>query len=585
MTFQILQGDVIARLREMPEESVHCVVTSPPYWGLRDYGIEPSVWGGDPECEHQWDEISWGQRHVSAFCRLCHAWRGCLGLEPAIDLYLEHMVLVFREVRRVLYSSGTLWLNIGDSYCSDAGAERKPSTTAGPRVPAGWTNRSQPLRVHSAFRKGGDRDPKRGAAAENAIHRGVAAQESLKPKDLAMMPARVALALQADGWYLRSQIPWIKRTAMPESVTDRPTSAIEYIFLLSKAPDYFYDREAARIASTGNAHVRGEGVSAMVKAMGPNSRMRRDQDPYHQTEARIRSKQNRSFSEAVRGLVSSRARRNSDWFTESYSGLLADSIGNPLALLVNPQPFTLEMCRQCEQIYEQKIYRKLPTNGQDSRVCACGASDWLSHFATFPEKLVMPCVQAGTSEHGVCQHCGAPYERIVEIQYVGDWHPDPKNKHNPGAINGTAKWAKADPGAAASRMNGSVKKKREAKHAADASARNGDPVNSWYGLSSHDQPFMAPRTLGWRATCEHPLYPSEPVPAIVLDPFSGSGRTGIAAVKLGRSYIGFEANPRYARMSEYQFGKLELLPAPAPISEAISIPEPCAVSAPEDQPA
>jgi DNA modification methylase len=132
MAWKVMQGDVREKLAELPEKSVHCVVTSPPYWGLRDYGLPPSVWGGDPECEHEWSENvklskSGGKGHKqdtnkgswyesdSCFCQKCGAWLGCLGLEPTPELYVQHMVEVFRGVWRVLRDDGTVWLNLGSS--------------------------------------------------------------------------------------------------------------------------------------------------------------------------------------------------------------------------------------------------------------------------------------------------------------------------------------------------------------------------------------------------------------------------------------------------------------------------------------
>jgi len=134
--------------------------------------------------------------------------------------YICTMVHVFREIRRVLRDDGTCWVNMGDSYCSGTAAERKPTTTKGSDVPASWSNRSQPERI--------------------------AASAGVKPKDLLMMPARLALALQADGWWLRSDIIWHKPNPMPESCRDRPTSAHEHIFLLAKKPRYYYDADAVR---------------------------------------------------------------------------------------------------------------------------------------------------------------------------------------------------------------------------------------------------------------------------------------------------------------------------------------------------
>ena len=255
---QLYQAD--ARALPLADGSVDCVVTSPPYWGLRDYaGVEPGVWGGDAECEHEWGEATTAGRrettpsaavqgdgytdafrnsqryvdHVAdaappsgAFCARCGAWRGDLGLEPTPELYVEHMVEVFREVRRVLKPSGTVWLNMGDSYTGLASGKRTVGRNA---------------------RMGRSPGPKKAGAAD----RKRAPVPGLKSKDLVMMPARVALALQADGWWLRSDIIWSKPNPMPESITDRPTSAHEHVFLLAKAERYYYDAEAIREPAEG----------------------------------------------------------------------------------------------------------------------------------------------------------------------------------------------------------------------------------------------------------------------------------------------------------------------------------------------
>lgn len=182
MEHQILVGDALDQLRALPDQSVHCCVTSPPYYGLRDYGIA-----------------------------------GQLGLEQTPEEYVANLVDVFREVRRVLRDDGTLWLNIGDSYATGGrafgGKHVAPGGTA-----SGW---------HSA-------------------------PPGLKHKDLIGIPWRLALALQADGWYLRSDIIWTKPNAMPESVTDRPTRAHEYIFLMSKSPRYYYDAESVKEPAVGS---------------------------------------------------------------------------------------------------------------------------------------------------------------------------------------------------------------------------------------------------------------------------------------------------------------------------------------------
>jgi len=182
MSVKILVGDCVESMKSMSDQSVHSCVTSPPYWGLRDYG---------------------------------HA--GQIGLEDTPEAYVARMVEVFREVRRVLRDDGTLWLNLGDSYANAGGGQMAWSTAT--------------------------EQAKKRVSCADMPRRDVS---MLKPKDLVGIPWRVAFALQADGWWLRQDIIWHKPNPMPESVTDRCTKSHEYVFLLTKRERYFYDAEAVK---------------------------------------------------------------------------------------------------------------------------------------------------------------------------------------------------------------------------------------------------------------------------------------------------------------------------------------------------
>lgn len=238
----ILTGDVMEQLTTLPDQSVQTVVTSPPYWGLRDY--QTATWeGGDPNCLHRKSELRRGVNLAESVhstmggakkvaeagwityadvCEQCGARRidRQIGLERTPYEYVDKMVRVFREVRRVLKDDGTLWLNLGDSYATAGGSGYQGKN--GERANRSFTQESLRFR---------DSTP------------------GLKPKDLCMMPARVAMALQADGWWLRSDIIWSKPNPMPESVQDRPTKAHEYIFLMSKSERYYYDADEIREAT------------------------------------------------------------------------------------------------------------------------------------------------------------------------------------------------------------------------------------------------------------------------------------------------------------------------------------------------
>src|SRR5664280_812731 len=238
MTDVILQGDVRSCLKQLEDGSVQCVITSPPYWGLRDYGT--ATWeGGSASCDHKgkpmatkagFNERYTGRAPVDTdkqseclefykdVCPKCGARRidSQIGLEPNPEAYVADLVEVFHEVKRVLRNDGVLWLNLGDSYNGGGGA--------GGDYGIGGLKEGQP------------KYPGRHIL-------------TMKPKDLVGIPWLVAFALRADGWYLRSDIIWNKPNPMPESVTDRCTKSHEYIFMLTKSERYYYNAEAIKEAA------------------------------------------------------------------------------------------------------------------------------------------------------------------------------------------------------------------------------------------------------------------------------------------------------------------------------------------------
>jgi site-specific DNA-methyltransferase (adenine-specific) len=245
---------------------VQTCVTSPPYWGLRDYGVA-----------------------------------GQLGLEATPEEYVGRMVEVFREVRRVLRADGTLWLNLGDCYCSAPPGNERPDHTGNRLLPTRGRQkeaRSRGARTR-ALRDGRHSGKHTAMTAGGAmVQPNRRALPGLKPKDLVGIPWRVAFALQADGWWLRQEIIWAKPNPMPEAVLDRPTRAHEQVFLLTKSASYFYDRHAIMEPVTGGAHPRGDGLNPKAVSVG---------------EDRSRSKQNASFSAAISGSLIAQRNRRSVW--------------------------------------------------------------------------------------------------------------------------------------------------------------------------------------------------------------------------------------------------------------------------------
>jgi DNA modification methylase len=231
---EVIIGDNRQALKELPDASVQTVVTSPPYWGLRDYGTATWI-GGDEACDHETprsrgDDIkendkqgtSKGSRPNLQWDCKCGAIRedNQIGLEQSPDDFIEQLCVVFDEVWRVLKDDGTIWVNLGDSYSAMRDSKASPDSL----------RTGEGTRVGSAA----NRNP------ENLRKAG------LKHKDLVGIPWRFAFAMQARGWYLRSDIIWHKPNPMPESVTDRPTKSHEYIFLMTKSPRYYYDHEAIK---------------------------------------------------------------------------------------------------------------------------------------------------------------------------------------------------------------------------------------------------------------------------------------------------------------------------------------------------
>ncbi|ADN37044.1 DNA methylase N-4/N-6 domain protein [Methanolacinia petrolearia DSM 11571] len=311
MKHTLINADVIKGLQKLPVQSVHTVVTSPPYWSLRDYGIE-----------------------------------GQIGLEETPEAHIQKIVEVFREVRRVLRDDGTLWLNYGDCYTSGN------KTGHGSKI--GWKQQTN---------RGSDglRDAPR-----------LPMPAGLKNKDLVGMPWRIALALQEDGWYLRCDIVWNKPNPMPESVNDRPTRSHEYIFLMTKSPQYFYDAEAIRENVSGGAHHRGDYKGDLPKTANPGKRI----------------KNNSSFTKACWG--------SSDPRVSSSSRNLQGHSGN---LNSEGKPLCDKFSRNARSVWT------IPTQPRPD-----------AHFATFPDELARRCILAGTSEYGCCPHCGTPWVRIVKTE-------------------------------------------------------------------------------------------------------------------------------------------------------------------------
>lgn len=213
-----------ARRIPLPDNSVHTIVTSPPYLGLRSYNLQPTPWSAAAHpCDHTWEKHRFPPNPADQFyCSQpgCDAWLGNYGSEPSIEEYLQHTVAIFRELKRVLRKDGTLWLNIGDTYNTNGLRAASLNPRHNPRPPSRRTSQ----------------DPRK--------------------KDLLLMPARTALALQQDGWRVRAENIWDKPNSKPEAPTDRPRRTHEQVYLLTQNDNYFYDPEAVKTKASPNTHSR-----------------------------------------------------------------------------------------------------------------------------------------------------------------------------------------------------------------------------------------------------------------------------------------------------------------------------------------
>lgn len=322
----ILQGDVHAMLRMVKTGSMHCVVTSPPYWKLRDYGFP-----------------------------------GQLGLEATPQEFIRNLVKVFRKVRRVLRDDGTLWVNMGDSYINT-------------------TVQQQSYR--------------RDKASVNPSGKAIRLPKGFKVKDKALIPHRLAIALQDDGWYVRQDIVWHKRNPMPETVFDRPTTNHEYFFLLSKSANYYYDADSISELVSSNSNER------LAKSAQANGSVTGDPTPIRNTffPAGWATGADRANDAVEHNTAKHRVKAHGT-FPERLQ-VLGDRRNKRSVWPVQTSPLDMVLCNTCKHIYSAEQHRQLDTRDK-SPICNCGdSSNWLSHFAAFGPEWIEPAILAGCPPGG-----------------------------------------------------------------------------------------------------------------------------------------------------------------------------------------
>ncbi len=405
----VICGDVFDKMPEIPTGTVHCVITSPPYWGLRDYGVE-----------------------------------GQIGLEKTPEEYIAKMVAVFREVWRVLRDDGTLWLNLGDTYYM--------TSVRGGNKP-GKDNFSH----YTTANKGAYQRPK---------------VDNLKPKDLCGIPWRVALALQADGWYLRQDIIWAKPNPMPESVTDRCTKAHEYIFLLTKSgtPQTWTNNKLA--------------ISTVIQPKGTQGVENEDWEWVEHAGCKGAGCDNKR---CINGKVKTSLWAGHDYYYDAEA--IKEKSSTPWHGVGGYRCGNIDNSHRPEEYRDDE--RETTTRNKRSVWTVPTAPYKEAHFATFPPKLIEPCILAGCPEW-VCKKCGEPRRRITETTQI----------------------------------------KRRRKTSTTRPCDDRSP-------SANDVAGTESKTVGWTDCGCNAGFDG----GIVLDPFMGSGTVAAMAYENNRHYVGIDLNP------------------------------------------
>ena len=443
---KIICGDCIEVMKEIPDNVIDCVVTSPPYWGLRDYGDDIAViWDGDENCEHEFNEYGSKLLHENrqnldggtignddfreklhgfgnakaGFCSKCGAWRGQLGLEPTFELYIKHLCDIFDEIKRVLKKEGTIWINLGDTY---GGSGNRSGHTL-------ETSNLNRLTVGYGATEGNQKLTKK------------------YEKSLCCIPERFMIEMINRGWILRNKIVWHKKNCMPSSAKDRFTVDWEYLLFFSKSKKYYFEQQFEEISENFNSIQRRKYI------MSDKSNVKNNGSQFNVKP------------------------------TNAFMGHHVYKRNKRCMWTINTKRF----------------------------------SD--AHFAVFPEELVRTPILAGCPEF-VCKKCGKAREPIFE----------PSEEYK--------KFLKA----------GSWTKDTDE----DIDLRNK------IGFQAHSKQFSVTadyKKKGYtNCNCK-----TEFEPGIVLDPFMGSGTTGLVARKLGRNFIGLEIKREYVKMAEKRLAQEYLL--------------------------
>ena len=615
MDVSIRNGNVLDELKKIPDETVDCVISSPPYYGLRDYSGVASysgenkdelvkiannelqkhrkkvvdhqkdryyltdpmfdkkdkkwhislkydlseIWGGDPECEHEWvvgghkyrsggiqsattgnDKI--GASHMNYYshiCSKCGAWKGQIGLEPSYKMYVEHLMLVIKELKRVLKKTGSVWWNMGDSYASSGGPSR-----------------------HMGYS-----DPKWNKARNGSFEEPTSFDQGIKPKSLMGIPELFMRATLDDGWVLRNKLPWIKMNAIPSSKQDGFTPKWEYVYFLTKKSKlYYFDLDSIRkpLAESSIKRISQKNIPNQFKSgkstdfaeTNPVNNIPKILNNMHNKYNGIYSDLTPEESEMYGSPRARNMRRNTgantgvnnkepykqnnphlmrltankQFFNEKGQGGNVDYNGidsengshyhpngaNPGDILFDDTIYDLYSDPNIQDAFIEYLERERPELLMPSVLDIPIMPHSFAHFAVFPETLVDPLMKAGCPSE-VCIKCGKPKRPFFTD--TGRYYVHDRNGEY-------------------------VDEKYLEYHPKDGKTKIADATNVSISSVFNTNPIKE-RVTNWIPSCN---CNAGFKPGVVLDPFAGSGTVGIVAKKQGKSAILIEINPEYLQI-------------------------------------
>ena len=495
-------GNVLDKLKEIPDDSIDCIVTSPPYYGLRKYKAPDVIFGGDSACEHEWQpaklKLHYGESSLqpeekllnkkmnpenndhekieSNVCSKCDAWKGQLGLEPNYNLYLDNLLMVTAELKRVLKPTGTLWWNMGDSYVGGhQGGSIHPKNSAvidAQEIPQRLQGRPQ------------------------------STVEGMQEKSLMQLPARFAIRMADEqGWILRNTMIWHKRNHLPSSVKDRLTNSYEFIFFFTKQKHYFFNLDAVRVPNkvVGVTDMRPHGI--LRQKLYPNSSYNKSDDS-HLAQFQIGNRNRKQYLISRIYKLAKEIRGRSKYNTTATGNFLegeifAKSNRDALNILQQQENLTAEELNFLKDYTQNHYGHPLGKNPGDVLELTTQPFKG-AHFAVFPPKLPEFSIKAGSPDE-VCSACGKPKVGVTKT----------------------------------------------IAHRPEGGKRDIGGRKDGYTTRLPPNPYSIKEFEGYKPTCTCNA-PFEP--GVVLDPFAGSGTTMLVAKQLGRSAIGIEISPEYAEL-------------------------------------